>query len=408
MISCPFLRIMQRGLRKSIYIFVLTYSLSFLALSQNMFAQAPSSPEALQPLRPGGKVKTELRSSPSDTAPVLRRLRRSDQIQILRSEGLWYEVDVRSKEGIEYRGWVKGPPPKERTAPELPPATAKLEKRNRKALGEGKARWFWLGNMNDPGSISLAAGYQSLKYLVNGLRDINGEQVRSAAPGFDFGGFDIGTKIDFGVFETDFGSSEFRWSVHLRYNFGRYGVKFGTNALQIPDDLEGASYTIITHNLKVENRTSYEFTNWQTGFFRGVAGLGLFYLESAPDLRETSSGIVFTQLGMSGILTRLGLEAQFSEKYRMGVGAASVFLSNYSEAPQAAGTSQFEDKNFPLIFDGEFRAFFAEHWAGFLSGEYFTTKLKQSGDTARLGVAFSDLNADYSYLRVVAGLGYHF
>jgi len=373
----------------------------------------PDQSKALEALHPDSNFGKTLHIQPSDDSSALRDVQATDRIDILRSEGEWYEVDLRTQEGIEFRGWLRGGLPTQRQAPQLPPATPKQAKKELKPLQSKTINWFWSGMDGDHGSISFVAGFQQLKYFLTGLQDINSVSTRVTAPGYDFAGVDLGMLARFNVMEAPILNRKLRWYFDLRYNYGFLSVTFGNNSLgtgqSVPPELEGTAYRITTHNLKALTGTSWQFATWSGGDLSGHICAGIFYLESAPDLRRTdSSQIVFTQISLSSFLQRTGLEIKFMDRMALGAGLGLILLPSFSEDPKSAGAASFESTGLPYLIDGNFQFWLSKTWSVLLMGELLQTKAKQSGTSSRLGSDYEDLIAELSYYKFLAGIGFHF
>jgi len=373
----------------------------------------PDQSKALEALHPDSNFGKILHIQPSDDSSALRDVQATDKIGILRSEGEWYEVDLETQEGIEFRGWLRGGLPSQRQAPQLPPPTPKQARKELKPIQSKTINWFWSRMEEDHGSLSFVAGFQQLKYFLTGLQDINSVSTRVTAPGYDFAGIDLGLVGRFNIMEAPILNRKLKWYFDLRYNYGFLSVTFGNNSLgtgqSVPTELEGTAYRITTHNLKASTGISWQFATWSGGDLTGNIGAGIFYLESAPDLRRTDSNqIVFTQISLLSFLQRTGLEIKFMDRMSLGAGLGLILLPSFSEDPKSAGAASFESSGLPYLIDGNFRFWLSKNWSALLMAELFQSKAIQTGTSSRLGSDYEDLTAELSYYKLLAGIGFHF
>ena|GEM_PF-3896252 len=388
--------------RSPLYFFFLTAIFSSTKLS----AQS-----ALEPLQPSQQLSPELHMSPDESSSLLHQILNTDKVTILRSQGEWYEVDVQSPDGLEFHGWVKGGVAKENIPPPLPKAEAK--KPELKPIGSKHFHWFWNGELKKKGSLSLSAGYQQVSYLLTGLVDSNGSSTRVRAPSYDFGGVDLGFEGHFSFMETELGHRLFRWLARLKYNYGFLNVTFGSSSLSgkgaVPSELEGAAYRITTQNLQVESLAQYKLLHWHKGDLSAYGGPGLFFFESAPDLRRTPSGdIIFTQVDVTSFMTRLGLEFSFFDHVVLNGSFGILFFPNFNEDPESSGLKEIKSTSLPYLIAGELQYFFNSRLSVLINGEYFKAETSQKGTSVRIGQSYTDLQGDLSYYKVLAGIGIHF
>lgn len=380
--------------------------MKFLCLSLLLlFSWALSAEEALTPLKPGQALQRELRVSPSLESPVLRSLSDEDQIIVLRSYQDWYEVDVTTTQGLEFRGWVRGGLPKEKQKKPAIKSAVEIEaKKKTNPLRSTRYRWFWTGKAEETFSLLLGVGYQGINYDPSGVPD--GSTDRVNIPGYNFGGFELDVDVDFVILETKFANRSFRWLWSTDYRWGNFQVRFASNFSA--GEVAGSAYSIITQRLLYENRVDYRVLRFKGGFFRPSFGLGLFYFEVAPELRRTNQdNVIFTELQSFGMLTSLGFDLHFLEDYRVHLGGGTVLLQSLSETPKE-GTETLESSGVPILVRGSFGYQLSDRWSTELRADYFQFSGKQAGASRRIDTNYTDLKFDFSSLSVSAGARVHF
>lgn len=376
--------------------------------------QSPQEPEALKALQPSSTVSSELRYGPSENAPIVRNLQSSDRYKVLRSQGEWFEVDVLSESGLEFRGWIRGGLPLERQATPLPPEKKQLAKTQKPSpLRSSQLRWLWFGEIENKGHVHLGLGLKNLKFTSTGLQDIGGSSERISAPGYDLMGLDIHLDTRLTLLETELYHKPMSWFAGISYEFGFFSVTFGGGSLNeqtaIPTELEGVGYSVKTHNLKALTGARYELRKWQDGSFSTELAAGLFYLESSPDLRRTDAGnVVFTKIQMMSPLLKLNFDLHFKTKYQAQLGFGLPFFESFTEETGNANEAEFKTKSFSYLIDLKLAYKLSEKWSVFSKSEVFQSQLKKAGTSLRINESYEELNAKFGYWKSILGIGYNF
>jgi hypothetical protein len=378
--------------------FFLTIALLGMSYVSFLSAQTP----ALEALKPEQSLSGFLHTGPSEETPKFRELQPTDQIRILRNEGEWYEVDVTSEKGVDFRGWVKGGLPTERKKPTLGEEQLKAEKLN--PLKSDRYLWFWSGEVEETARLGLLFGTENINYSPKGTPAGAVEKVS----GYNFWGFSLGAEASLTLLETQIYRKEFRWLLDGNYQYGFFQVAFG-NSPALPGDIQGASYRIHSQKFQIESKGEFRLTRWNRGFLRAKFGGGYLSYDDSPDLRRTSQGnVVFTQMSLTGLTTPLEFEAQFANNYRGGLYFTPLWLPTVSESPDASAINDLKSSGLNWMT----RVFFQYRWTERFSlqaqGEYFKGSAKHPGRSRRINADFDDVKIDLTSLRMMAGVNLHF
>lgn len=388
----------------------LSFSLQAQSPSQGSIQRNPF--EALQSTQ---QFEPILRASPEDSGGILRQLQPTDSIQVLRSQNDWFEVDLTTQEGLQFRGWLKGGLPIERQVQAKPqePAPQQDRQASRKPLRSERFKWVWFGEIDDAFSLGVYGGFQKLRFTTTGLQTVGDESSRIAAPGFDFNGFDLGGQLRFTLMSTEVGGRELRWENLAAYSYGLFSVSFGTGSLgdgsTIPAELQGVGYSIATQRFKFFSGADYQVLKNQQFSLHGLFDLGMLFFESAPDLRRTDQGnIVFTQLELLYFAPRLGLATNFRERFTLDVRAAPLFIGSVKEQPVPTGENQMEAQGIGLFIDALASYRINDHWSATLGVEWIKAKGKKTGTSNRINETYTNLEAAISNQKFLAGITTHF
>ncbi len=371
----------------------------FLSLSLGLYAQSEAG---LEPLKPSQELKGRLHTAPDEKSPSFREIQSTDQLKVLRNEGEWFEVDVRSEKGIEFRGWVRGGLPAERQAP------SNLEERLKPAkadpLRSDRYFWFWSGDVEETARLSLYLGTESINFQPKGTPT---GAVRTIS-GYNFFGFSLGGEGSLTILESTLFNREFRWLLNGNYYYSLFQVAFG-NSPALPGEIQGASYRIQTHKFQIESLAEIRAFRWKQGFMRFRLGPGYTAFDDSPDLKRTNRGnVVFTQLGFSGLSSPIEVETQFANNFRITANFTPLWLTQVSENPDASASGDLKHSGMTWLAKLKFQWRWARNWSLDGHGEYFTGKAKHPGTSRRIDSNFEDVSIKLTSIRLLTGVSLHF
>lgn len=380
-----------------------------ILLTALLIAQDVIAPGGLQPLRPpaGTTLSRSLRIAPNDLAPSLRELADTDLVSYLRTEGPWYEVDVRSKEGLEFRGWLKGVLPTERTPPVISPAAPiqKVEQPN--PLNVEGVTWFWQPEAKEHGAFRLTTGFQKISYTLNG--NVNGTK-QAVPPGYDFMGWSLGVAAEFIPLQTRLFNRVFFPVIRGNYSYGLHRVSFSNPFPNVPE-VAGKAYQISTNSYSLEGVARLRVFEFKGGYFQFGLGLGFLYYEVQPDLDPIQGGnfngqVIFLDTAFSSLTVPFEIYVRAFDDFYLEPRITLCALPNLSE--NASGTPGMKTEGMPLQIELNVGYFLSSRWALELESEFLSLKGQSSGTATRLGTTYSDGEMDLSYQRYIVGLRYHF
>jgi len=375
--------------------------LSFLVVFMG-FGGLLRAQTGLDPLKPTTALSGYLRTQPDDQSPAFRELQATDKVRILRSEGAWYEVDVTSEKGIDFRGWVKGELAPERKVIENPSEVMKAPKLN--PLRSDRFFWFWSGDVEETAQISLFLGAENLNYKPKGTPT---GAVKSIS-GYNFFGFSLGGEASLTILETEMLRREFRWIVDGAYHYGFFQVAFG-NSPSLPGEIQGVSYRIHTQQFEIATKAEWRVSTWNQGFLRARIGAGYALYDDSPDLKRTSRGnVVFSQISFSGIISPIELETQFKNNYRILVGFTPLWLPSVSENPDASATGNLKPDGLMWKAKTRFQYRVSPLVSLDAGADYFSGSAKHPGTSRRIDSDFTNVKIKASSIRLMAGAGLHF
>lgn len=372
-------------------------------------AQSP----AFDPLQPSQPLDRSLRVRPQEDSSILRELKDTDRIRILRSNEDWFEVDVLTDSELPFRGWVKGGLPTEKQAGELPPIAEEKKRKSLKPLTSKSFKWLWLDQLEKRPEFSLLAGYDNLKFSSTGLQNIGSTPTRLSAPGYSLGGFNISLNANLPIMEALIANRTLTTGIGLDYSFGLFSVTFGSGMINeqttIPAELEGVGYSVKTHNLKALVTNDWKILKQKKYSLSFGVAPGFMFFESSPDLRKTNAGnIVFTQIQSSGVLTMLNLKTTVVDRFHIEVYGSPLFLSSFKEETGDPSEKSFKAKSIPLLYGLNLGYQVSSGWGAILNAESFSASLKKSGISTRINETYEDLEAKLSYLKIRLGLRFLF
>ncbi len=403
------------------------FKLILFFVTQSQPAPAGETPQTASPLPPvtqqwqsyrppeGTSLNRSLRSSPSEEAPVLRLLLETDRITYLRTEGLWYEVDLKTAEGLEFKGWVKGTLPSERVAPTPPPPpTERAQGPN--PLNTKGIVWFWQPEATDVAHLTFGTGIQNIDFSMAG-RTASGTAV-SVPPQYSFNGWNLGLKSEFFVLATQVKEFKLKSLLRAQYSYGFYSVSFAGAFSQIPEiaEVAGAGYQINTHLFSFEGLTRMRVTSWARKNFDTEIGLGLgfFYYDVAPDLDAlegaTYTGqLIFTDTTFSAVMIPIEFKFDLYQDYYVEPKFAVFLMPSLSaNANWAPG---LKSTGFPI----RYALTLGWHFTKLIDFEVDTEMLSLQGkvpdsgaDQSRLGTTYREATVDLSYIRFAGAAKFKF
>lgn len=350
------------------------------------------------------QLSGKLHSSPDEQSSSYREIQADDKVEVLRSQGPWFEVDVTSAQGFQFRGWVKSEalPMPQKDLPELDRAAPSSAQRS--ALDSEK--YFWIGSdrIEEKFSLAIQVGFTNLTNSIAGTPSSG----TNSPIDYSFNGFSLLVDSDLVLLETPAWGPEFRWLLDLRYRFAFFQVEFG-NAAAIPVDIRGAGYNVRNQNLRFVTRSDFRVAYWRSGFYRVGLGAGFFFSEIAPDLKRTQLGnVVFTSLTWMGPLLQLDHQIQFFDRFRVSNTFGVVLFPSVSESPDVDVSGSLKNSGFPLYFSGKFEYRWTRFFSLQGSGEYLLAAAKHSGESTRVNQNFNNVKFDVSHWQLGAGAGFHF
>jgi len=378
-----------------------------LTATNTLTAPIPSG--GLQPLRPpaGTTLQRSLRISPHDGAPSLREIQSTDRVVYLRTQGPWYEVDLRTAEGLEYRGWLKGELPVERTPPPPPPPMAQKPEMPNPLLSD-EIIWFWDKRADSFGSLKFSSGFQNIQYSLSGL-DNTGSRI-NVPPGYNFFGWNFSLAGEFIPLQTNLLSRLLYPVIRGTYSFGFHRVSFSNPFPTVPE-VAGKGYQINTNTYSIEGLTRFQALRFARGDLTIGLGIGFYFHEMAPDLEPIDGGafagqVVFSDTTFSSLTIPLEFRVRFLERFFVEPRVWYFVTPDFGD--NASGTPDIKSSGLPIraSFTGGWN--FAGHWWVEGDVDYFTAKGKSSSTTSttRLGTAFTKGEVDMTFQKYTLGLKY--
>jgi hypothetical protein len=382
--------------------FLNIFTVFALSLPLALTWPSPLCSQGLDPLKPQEGLSGSLHIAPDESSAKFREIQAEDRVSVLRSQGEWYEIDLVTPKGVEFRGWVRGALAPERAQPRLPVETLQSEKIQ--PLQSEKYRWFWSGEAQETAKVSLFLGTENLKFSPKGAPTGSVKTIS----GYKFWGFSVGPAAQLSVLETEVWTKNLRWLLSGQYQYGFFQVAFG-NSPALPADVQGASYRIHTHQFRVESKAELRLLQWQRGYFNLKLGAGYLSFDDSPDLRRTDQGnVVFTQFSIAGLLTPLEAEAQWAQNYRIGFSFSPIWLARATENPDASASDQLKASGLSWIGKAFFEYQLSDHLSLSAQGAYLSARAKHPGRSRRINADFDNVKIDVRSLQVLAGAQLHF
>jgi len=377
---------------------LLATAASALALVAQLPSEAPRIPSSgpvsatpgtgLTPLRPeqNSLVGSDLRSEPSDQATSLKKIALDDQITFLRSQGPWYEVDLKSAEGLEFRGWVKADLAAARRLAEPVPIVQKTKEV--KPLTSERYVLFWDKRAKERGSLKVSSGLQQISYSLSGV--VSGGQRQNISPGYDFYGGHFALEGEFRPVTFALGSSlELNPMIRGSYAYGLHRVSFSNPFTDVPE-ISGQAYSIDTHSFLVEGYGSLSRAFSDSLKLLLKPGLGFFYHEVSPDLDPIPGGseLVFVEQVTTALTLPVELSAQFVSTFYSSLLFRPLLFRSFRETPEVSPNIKLS--GFSWMASALVGWRFNQAFALELGADLMDLKAKGSGSASRLGKNFQD------------------
>lgn len=375
--------------------------------------EATNSTNGLQPLRPpkGATVSRHLRSEPSENAPLLRQLQPTDKLQLLRNQGEWYEVEVKTQEGLEFLGWTKSKRPTERTPPPPPPIPSQAGTTSLKPIESENFDWFWSQNLRETWRFSLGIGYQNIQYLQSGIYASTG--LRGEVYDFNLNGIAIKLDTELNILETPLFSKPFFWTLGTKYIFSLYQIKL-SNTFPIAG-LQGSAYSITTNTIDLASTAKMSlFEQGDKSLFKLGLGAGYIFYEFGPDLAAVDGGtfdgkFVFTDFNFYGITVPLILESNVQDWLHLQLRFLPIFLAQLDEKPSNTSGDNLKASGFPWTSSFSATYFWNPNWGVNLDINYLFIDGKNTGVANRIATeAFSEARLQFRSLTMGVGLSGQF
>ena len=371
------------------------YALSLIAQLPSETPQTTSSGPVsatpgtgLTPLRPeqNSLVGLDLRSEPSDQAPSVKTIGSDDQITFLRSQGPWYEIDLKSTEGLEFRGWVKADLASARRLPEPAPIVQKTKEL--KPLTSEKFVFFWDKRVKERGSLKISSGLQQISYSLSGV--VAGGERQNISPGYNFYGGHFALEGEFVPMTLALGSSlELSPTIRGSYAYGLHRVSFSNPFTDVPE-ISGQAYSIDTHSFLIEGFGSLNRTFSESFRLQLKPGLGYFYHEVSPDLDPIPGGseLVFVEQVTTALTLPVELSAQFLSRFYASLLFRPLVFTSFKETPEVSPKIKLSGFSWMAgsLLGWRLRQAFALE----LGINLMDLKAKGSGAASRLGNDFED------------------
>jgi len=400
-------------MRLLILIFILPL-FSFSLAAQNTESTNSIGGSGLNSLRPpaGTSLSRSLKAQPNDQATELRQLKDSDRVNYLRTDTDWYEVDVHTAEGLDFRGWLKGSLPQERKLLEAQPIKSLEEKpTGPNPLDSKSITWFWDNKNQDRGSLRLLLGAQNLSFELSGLNSSGDRQ--GIAPGYDFFGLGLNFGGEFIPLQTKILGRAFQAVLRGDFEYGLHRVSFSNPFPQIPE-IAGQGYEISSQMWSIEGLGRMLLKEFDRGSFEFGLGLGFLYYAISPDLSPVQGGVydgqlVFFDNVVSALTIPVEFRFKFLDKFSIQPRFRVLLLSNYSENV-ANQSAKSEISGFPLLASGTFGWEINKHWSLESDLEYIKINSSDKSDTTddRFGVQYTKGQSSFNSLRMLAGLRWKF
>jgi len=317
-------------------------------------------------------------------------------------------VDVRSKEGLDFRGWLKGSLAVERSLPPAPTQAARTQKvEGPNPLDVKGITWFWSPKAKEHGLIRLNTGFQSIGYTLTG--NVAGTS-RSIPPGYNFLGWGLGLVAEFIPLQTTVYERSLYPVIRGGYSFGLHRVSFSNPFPNVPE-VAGKAYQLSTNSYSLEGLTRYRAAEFQGGFLQIGLGVGFLYHEVQPDLDPIQGGsyngeVVFLDTSFSSLTIPFEIYVRAFDDYYFEPRVSWLAMPSISQ--DASGATGMKAGGLPFQIQMTFGYLLSELWSVEAEAEYLFLSGSSTGTTTRLGTTYTDGKIDLSYQRYVMGLRYRF
>jgi hypothetical protein len=376
-----------------------------LALSAQL-PLAPTPGAGLAPFQPPADSPTgkELRVQPNSSAVSIRQVRSDDQVTYLRSQGPWYEIEVKTVEGLTFRGWIQGELATARRLPEPSPVVA--QKEQPKPITSQRFVMFWDKRAHSRGSLKLSVGPQQSIYSLSGIT--GGSNRSNISPGYNFLGGHFGLDGEFIPLSTTLGKG-FSLSPLIRasYAYGLHRVAFGNPFIDVPE-VSGQAYSIDTNTYQLETIAR---VSRKVGSALEVAfglGAGFIFHEVAPDLDPIpgSDELIFVEQSTSGLIIPLEVSAKIKSTYTVALTAKPILVSSFKETPEVTPDPKLSST--PWILQSVIGWQWSQRFELELAVQWLDLKASGNGSATRLGENFEDGQISTSFRKADLGIRWHF
>ena len=384
---------------------MIKYVFYYILISIGVAYGQPAS-EGLQPFRPpaGTKVSDKLRLEPNDDAVLLREIKPTDKLSVLRSNDNWYEIDVTTPEGLTFRGWVKGVIAAERLPPPPPPPAPMTEPKP-SPFESSKYLWFWSDQIKEKGSLVLQLGMQDLTYSLNGIQS----GTRSSVYKSDFLGIAIGARASFTLLETRLFDDPFFVVLEGSYHYALSRLSFSAG-FEVPE-VAGKGYEITVNTYSGDLMAKYRFIQQPSFSLQAGLGVGYYYHEIAPDLEPIQGGtyngkLIFVQTSFGGFILPFVIEGTAWENFSFGVRISPIFFADLSES--GLQTPKLKSSGLPMVVSANLGYRLNKYFSMEVEGEQLKISGTSTGTGERLNKTYTDAHLSTTYQRAYLGFRFHF
>lgn len=393
---------------------LLTFSKATISLLLALWLPSTSLAQGLSPHTPPSRdaVSNHLRAQPDSESQLLYLIQPSDRIIILRSTGKWYEVDIVTPQGLEYRGWIEGETPLERRRSpadepiELEPVTKQEPQEPDLFWHSDRLRWFWSGELQEHLRVRVGAGAEQLDYQIQGVQDGELKDM----PGYQFTSPLLSFAGELTALEAQVFGQNFGFPLRSRYQLGFHQVSFPVNFRANPEDeepheLAGTGYQILTHHLEIEGGLSIRHSPHSQLSLENSIRFGFRFYETAPDLRKVDGKVVFRQTRLSGLPLAFETRIELLKRVNLSFRASLLLLSKMSESPEPAQQEEsLRTQGLPWSADASLSYQWHPHWRLGISVSYFQAKGFHPGPSERLNGVHEDVEIELSSIRPLVEL----
>ena len=376
---------------------------------------APTSLErlpgtGLNPLQPppGAAIGKDLKTEPQDQALSIRQMLDTDKISYLRSQGEWYEVEVQSLEGLEFRGWLKSvlaparklsdPKPQVQIKPEIKPLTS------------DRFIFFWDNRSTQRGSLKISGGPQQIAYSLKGrvIDESGNASIQRINPGYEFLGGHIGLEGDFIPMALKLGEqTALSPIIKSSYAYGLHRVSFSNPFAEVPE-ISGQAYSIETNTYQIEVRGRVIRRTSSAWDLSAELGLGFFFHEVSPDLDPIPGGneLVFVEQSTSAMTVPLRIAATYSSRFYFHLDFKPLVFASLKETPEV--TPNLKLTGLSWMGSSFFGWQFAKRFALEAGVDLMDLKASGQGSATRLDQEFTDGHLTTEFRKAHLGIRWKF